>query len=213
LNSEAVLLKKQGEKINVVFKNGKTRSFDKVILALPIPISKELLKAKIDKSEYNALSDLSTIGALSLILRLKKPFLENNAYWLNILDSDFPFIALVEQTNFIDKSHYNNEHLVYLGGYYPAHHPIFIKTKKEIFAQFLPYLKRINPEVENNLIGLEIFKSFFAQPIIPINYSGKKPKFKFLNGQVILASANHIFPWDRGLNYSIKLAKQAVSLV
>jgi len=213
LNSEAILLEKHGEKINIVFKNGEPRLFDKIVLALPLPVSKNLIKNLVDKKTFNGLSGLKTIGALALILRLKKPLLKDNVYWLNILQEKAPFIALVEHTNFINKKYYNNEHIVYLGGYYSPNDLIFKKSEKEIWQQFLPFLKKINPNVEKNLIGLESFSSLLAQPIIPINYSKKRPPNTLLDGKIILASPNHIFPWDRGVNYSVKLGKQAASLV
>jgi len=182
-------------------------------LALPLPISKDLIKNIIDKKTFNNLNNLKTIGALTLILRLKKPFLKDNVYWLNILEQEFPFVALVEHTNFIDKKYYGNEHIVYLGNYYSPDNLIFKRSKKEIWQQFSCFLKKINPDVEKNLIGLEKFSSFLAQPIIPINYSKKMPPMKIANGKVFLASPNHIFPWDRGMNYSVALGKKVAGLV
>ena len=37
-----------------------------------------------------------------------------NYYWLNIADEKLSFGGIIEQTNFIRPSFYNNNHIVYL---------------------------------------------------------------------------------------------------
>ncbi|PJE69230.1 amine oxidase, partial [Candidatus Shapirobacteria bacterium CG10_big_fil_rev_8_21_14_0_10_38_14] len=57
-------------------------------------------------------------GAISLILELKEKFFADGTYWLNINNANFPFVAVVEHTNFTNPKHYANHHLLYVGGYY-----------------------------------------------------------------------------------------------
>ncbi len=155
------------------------------------------------------------LGAINLILTLKKPFFEDQTYWLNINEKQFPFIAVVEQTNFINKKNYNQENVLYLGGYYPKTHPFFKKTKEQLWKEFLPFVKKINPKFnfEKNLIDSFLFKNLNAQPIItPVYYQNLK-KLEKQKGKVVVANMQLIYPYDRGINYAIQMGKRAAEKI
>ena len=156
---------------------------------------------------------LKGLGAINLVLRLKKQFLTDNTYWLNICDKNFPIMAIVEHTNFMDKKNYNNEHLVYLGNYLPHDHPYMDLSGEELLKIYDPYLRKINPSYRLSLISCSIFKVPFAQPIIPINYSRIIPPFKTPLNNVYLANIQQVYPWDRGTNYAIELGEKVAKLI
>ena len=151
------------------------------------------------------------IGALNLVLELKKSFLGDDTYWLNINHSSFPFCVVIEHTNFIDPKYYGGKHLVYVGGYYPQDHKFFKMTKEEILKVFLPYLEKINPKFSYQLsvISYQLSANPYAQPIISTNYSQIKPKIKTPIPNLFLATLHHIYPWDRGVDYAIELGREA----
>src|SRR5581483_8875245 len=142
------------------------------------------------------------------ILRLKKPFMPDKTYWLNICNRTFPILAIVEHTNFMDKKHYNDEHIIYVGNYVPADHAFFAKSKEELLTIYTPYLEKINPAFKKFLIGYEVFKAPFAQPIIPVNYSQNIPPFTTPLEHVFLANIQQVYPWDRGTNYAVELGQK-----
>ncbi len=45
-------------------------------------------------------------------------------YWMNVNDPGFPFMALVEHTNYMDPADYGGRRLVYLGNYRPMDDPL-----------------------------------------------------------------------------------------
>jgi protoporphyrinogen oxidase len=152
-----------------------------------------------------------TLAALNLVLELKKPFLTDNTYWLNINDSSFPFIAVVEHTNFIDKKYYGNHHLVYIGGYYPPNHPYFSSPPDQLFSNWLPYLQKINPSFKRPLtVSSFLFTSLSAQPVLPLNYSQIIPPIR-INKNLYQASMEQVYPYDRGLNYAVDLGNRAAN--
>jgi protoporphyrinogen oxidase len=148
-------------------------------------------------------------------LSLKKPFFNDGTYWLNINDNDFPFIAVVEQTNFVDQKNYNQNSLLYLGGYYPSGHPFFKYNQQQLLKKFLPFLKRINPEfkLNNNLNEVFIFKKPYAQPIMPTGYSRILNQLQKQNGKSVIANMQLIYPYDRGINYAIKIGQEAAGKI
>ncbi len=186
--------------------------FDKVIFTLP---SFLFLKTtpQLPDSYKNKLIRLKGLGATNLVLRLKQPFFKDNTYWLSVCDPTSPVMAIVEHTNFMDKKHYNNEHLVYLGNYLPPDDPFFLMEKEERLKLFDPFLRRINPEYKKHLIGYELFKAPFAQPIIPTNYSKMIPPMTTPLKNVYLANIEQVYPWDRGTNYAVELGEKAAELI
>lgn len=184
--------------------------FDFVISTLPPPI---LLKTVDDLSvsEQNRLTSFHSLGSLCLILELKKTFLADGTYWLNINETNFPFVAVVEHTNFIDKKYYSGNTILYVGGYYPQDHSYFSMTKKEILTEFSPYLKKINPTYHLSPITYHIFKNPYAQPIVPLNYSQNIPSFKTSLPGLYWVSLHHVYPQDRGINYAILLGKKVAN--
>ena len=151
---------------------------------------------------------LKGLGAINLVLRLKKPFLKDGTYWLNICQKNASVMSIVEHTNFMDKKFYNNEYLVYLGNYIPADHKYMDMNAEELLKEYDSLLRKINPNYKKDIIGLEVFKAPFAQPIIPVNYSRMIPPFRTPIKNLYLANIQQVYPWDRGTNYAIELGKK-----
>lgn len=215
LNTEVKEIKNENEKILIKLLNNekeKEEKFDKVIVTLPsflfLKITKDL---PLDYQEK--LKKLKSLGAINLILRLKEPFFKDNTYWLSICDSNSDILAIVEHTNFMDKKDYNNEHLIYIGNYLPANHPYFQLTKEKLLKIYTPFLKKINPNFEFCILNLELFKSLFAQPVIPVNYSKIIPPFETPIKNVYLANIEQVYPWDRGTNYAVELGEKIVKYI
>lgn len=187
-------------------------TFDKLIVTLP-SFAFTKLAPQLPENYKKQLLSLQGLGADMLILRLKKPFFSDGSYWLNVCDENAPVLAIVEHTNFMDKKHYNNEHIVYLGNYLPREHKNFSLTAQQLLKEFDPYLQKINPEYKSSLIGIKKFSTPFAQPIIPINYSKMIPPFETPLKNVYLANMQQVYPWDRGTNYAVELGEKAATLI
>lgn len=204
-------IKSQGGRFffNQEIKNLKTfQKFDRIIFTIPTAAFLKIVP-QLTKEEKIAQEKLGMIGAINLILVLKEKFLKDNTYWLNINESGFPFVAVVEHTNFIDASHYSGNHILYVGGYYPQNHRYFKMTKEQILEEFLPYLKKINSKFNyHSIINYQLFKNKYAQPVVPINYSRLIPPHRTSIPNIYLANMQQIYPWDRGTNYAIELGEK-----
>jgi hypothetical protein len=54
-----------------------------------------------------------------VVFALKNKLMHDGTYWLNLpaispdfRENEFPYLALVEHTNFMDKEHYGGEHII-----------------------------------------------------------------------------------------------------
>ena len=197
----------------VISTSGGNLVFDKVISTLPSALFLKITP-DLPESYKERLLNLTGIGAVNLVLSLKKQFLEDGTYWLNINATHFPFLAVVEHTNFMDKKNYNNEHLVYVGNYLPHEHEYFTKEAGDLAREFYPYLKTINPKFDPSWINRAyLFKAPFAQPIIPLNYSKMIPPFKTPIKDLYLCNIQQVYPWDRGTNYAIENGEKLAKLI
>jgi protoporphyrinogen oxidase len=149
-------------------------------------------------------------GAHCLVLALDRPL--TNSYWMNVNDPGYPFMALVEHTNYMDPSDYGGRHLVYLGNYRPMDDPILRGPTDEMVAQFAPHLVRVNPEFTTDwLTDAWSFAAPFAQPIVTVDYRDHIPPFETPVRGLYVASMFQVYPHDRGQNYSIELADRLVA--
>ena len=149
-------------------------------------------------------------GAHCLVLALDRPL--TDSYWMNVNDPGFPFMALVEHTNYMDPAGYGGRHLVYLGNYRPMDDPLLRLSTDEIVDQFAPHLERINPAFERSWItGAWSFAAPFAQPIVTTDYRHHIPPFETPVAGLWVASMFQVYPHDRGQNYSIELANRLVT--
>lgn len=191
---------------------GKHGTFDKIIVTLP-SFAFLKLAPQLPEAYKKSLMKLKGLGAVVVVMRLTKPFFNDNTYWLNICDSKAPLLAVVEHTNFMNSKYYNNEHILYLGHYLPQDHPYFTMNEKKLLEIFDPFLKKLNPEYQESLIGVKKFAVPFAQPIVPTNYSKMIPSFETPLKNVYLANMQQVYPWDRGTNYAVELGKKIAQLI
>lgn len=185
--------------------------FDKVVVTLPTSVFLKVVPS-LPYSYRQRLSSISHLHSLNLIIILKKPFFET-VYWLNINDTNFPFLAIVDHTNFIEPSHYGGNHIVYVGNYLPKDHHFFTKSKEEILNIFHPFLSKLNPIYRDSLLDFHLFRGPDAQTIIPINYSKIRPSFSTPWDNLYLSNLDMVYPWDRGTNYAIELGEKVATLV
>ncbi|MBI4028992.1 MAG: NAD(P)/FAD-dependent oxidoreductase [Candidatus Blackburnbacteria bacterium] len=193
--------------------NRQQEEFDRVICTLPSHLFCQITP-NLPPAYVKSATSLKGLGAANLILALKKPFLPNQTYWLNINEKDFPFLAVVEHTNLVNKKHYGGNTLLYVGNYLEATHPFFKKTPQGLFKEFSPYLKKINPQFTKSCVKkMWVSKTPFAQPIIPLNYSSKMPSVQTPINGLYLANIQQVYPWDRGTNYAVELGQKVAQLV
>jgi protoporphyrinogen oxidase len=192
--------------------DGNVLEFDQILAAVP-PKVLNFLAPGLDDSYKQQVDMLKGIGAVMVIFSLNQPLSPDGYYWYNLPKSaGFPFLALVEHTNFVSAEHFNGETLIYCGDYLESTHEYFKMTQEELVRRFLPGLKRINTNFSADWINQTwMFRTPFAQPIPPINHSRNIPDIQTPIKNLYLASMSQVYPWDRGTNFAVALAHDAVN--
>ena len=162
-----------------------------------------------------ALQKLTSIGAVVATVALDRPLLLEGSYWVNLPKKEgFPYLALVEHTNMIDPAHYAGDHLLYLGDYLPADHRYFSMTDDELRAEFLPHLKRFNPDFDPAWVtGFWVHKARYAQPVPPVGYAEMIPDVRTPLRGLYFASMSQVYPWDRGTNYAVEMGRRVAQML
>jgi protoporphyrinogen oxidase len=155
------------------------------------------------------------MGAVVLVLELTHRLSTQGVYWHNLpKDAGFPFLGLVEHTNFIDPEHFGGNHIIYCGDYLPLGHEYFSMTQDALQKRFLPALRRINPEFQPDWVKKTwLFKTEYAQPIPGIRHSRSIPAVRTPLPGLYFASMSQVYPWDRGTNYAVRLGREAARII
>jgi protoporphyrinogen oxidase len=157
------------------------------------------------------LLDLKSLGAVVLIMALKHQLSEQGYYWFNLPKAaGFPFLALVEHTNFLPKERFGGDHIIYCGDYLETDHEYFSLTQEQLKERFMPALKRINPAFQPDWVRATwLNKTNYAQPVPLVNHSQNIPAIQTPLPGLYFASMSQVYPWDRGTNFAVQIARRA----
>jgi protoporphyrinogen oxidase len=167
------------------------------------------LAPDLDPDYAAKLRGLRSMGAIVLVLALKTRLTDGH-YWINLpKEGEFPFMGLVEHTNYISPEHYGGDHLVYCGDYLPPDHPYFDYSKEQLMDTYLPGLVRINPDFRPDWVRATwMFTERYAQPVPGLNHSRAIPPLKTSVPGLWLANMSQVYPWDRGSNYAVEMGRR-----
>jgi protoporphyrinogen oxidase len=161
------------------------------------------------------LLDLKSIGAVVVTLALKHQLSKEGYYWFNLPKSaGFPFLALVEHTNFLTPEYFNGDHILYIGDYLDPEHEFFRLSKDEIVERYLPSLKRFNPDFQPDWVRASwMYRTTYAQPVPLVNHSQNIPAIRTPLQGLYFASMSQVYPWDRGTNFAVRIAREAAGMM
>ena len=236
-------VEKNGGEIRLKEEYKPSKEFSKVLFTIPAPLIAPSLQAadgcrttvEDTTGSEPPFARVDYLWGQTLVLELDRSLMRG--YWLNVLEKNWPFLVVVEQSNFIDKKHYGNKYVVYLGNYLegdappddatatpgesmrppPGRPPLDKRLKmnsEELLRLYLPYLKKINKWFDKNWIKRKWkFQNPYAQPVFPVNYSRQIPKIKTKTPGVYVANMSMVYPWDRGVNYAVELGQKAARVI
>jgi protoporphyrinogen oxidase len=162
-----------------------------VVVATPaLPIVADLVTPYLPPEYVAGLRRIRYLASLCLVLELDRSL--SGTYWLNINDPQFPFVGVIEHTNFEPPESYGGRHIVYLSRYLPDTDEYFGVSDAEILNRTLPHLKRMFP--------------------VECDYSRLLPHSVTPLRGLYLASMAQIYPEDRGTNYAVREGRRVATL-
>ncbi len=167
-------------------------------------------------AEYlGSLRDLKSLGAVVTTLELDRPLSPQKYYWHSLPKNEgFPFLALCEHTNFIPRRHFGGSTIVYCGDYLDPAGANFALSNAELENRYIASLTRFNPAFDRSWIkGAWTHRDAYAQPVPFVNHSRNIPPTRTPAPGLFYAGMSHVYPWDRGTNYAVRLGREVAGQI
>jgi protoporphyrinogen oxidase len=185
---------------------------DAVIATPALPIVADLVQPHAPRDYVDRLRRVQYLANVCLVLELDRSL--SSTYWLNVNDPSFPFVGIIEHTNFEPPATYAGRHVVYLSKYLPESAELWGMSEDEVLAYALPHLQRMFPAFRREwILGAHVWRARYSQPIVSRRYSALVPHAETPLPGLFLATMAQVYPEDRGTNYAIREGRAAARLV
>jgi protoporphyrinogen oxidase len=189
-------------------------AFDKVLVTTSPNLMAKLCP-ELPESYLKGLLELKSMGAVVMTLSLKRSISKEGYYWFNVPKGEgYPFLALVEHTNFVSKENFGGDHIVYAGDYLELGHEYFEMTDEQLLERFIPAFEKFNPEFKRDWVKkIWVHKTNYAQPVPLVGHSKNIPPIQTPIDGLYFASMSQVYPWDRGTNFAIEIGRKAARMM
>lgn len=176
---------------------------DAVIATPALPLIDKLVGAELTEAERTKIRSIEYLANVCLVLRLNRSL--SGTYWLNVADPEFPYVGVIEHTNFEPVEAYNGQHIVYLSKYLPESSELFRMTDDEALEFSIPHLQRMFPEFSRDwIVAHNVWKARYSQPIVTLRYSEAIPASETSVDGLYIETMAQVYPEDRGTNYAVR---------
>lgn len=185
---------------------------DIVVSTIALPLTASLVGGWASKEYIKQLERIQYIGNVCLVLELNQSL--SKTYWLNVNDPSFPFVGVIEHTNFEKPETYDGKHIVYLSKYLPHTDEIYAMDADQFLNYAFPYLKKMFPNLDRSwILNHHLWRARWSQPVVEKHYSNLIPSETGPEKGFYVCSMAQIYPEDRGTNYAIRYAKRIANKV
>ena len=183
-----------------------------VIATPPLPVIADLVAPHVPKAYTDSLLRIRYLANVCVVLELDRSL--SDIYWLNVNDPSFPFVAVIEHTNFEHARAYGGRRIVYLSKYLPMEDPIYSMTNRAVIDFAVDHLRRMFPELnERWVLGAHVWRAPYSQPIVERGYRRLIPGRRTPLEGLFVATMAQVYPEDRGTNYAIGMGRDVAALV
>lgn len=206
LNTRVSSIQPSGNKWKILF-NGGEILVDKVIVTTAFPVIANLINSWATQNYLTSLQRIKYLCNMCLVLEMDRPL--SSSYWLNVNDPSFPFVGVIEHTNFESPDNYGGRHIVYLSKYLPSDDILYAMSSEEFLEYSLPFLKKMFPLFERSWIKkVHLWKADWAQPVVEKFYSQLLPSDEYSSSGLYISTMAQVYPEDRGTNYAIRQGRK-----
>ena len=201
-----------GDKINALRVNELEISGDHFIFTPAFPVIAKIFKETIFADWLNSLLKVKYLGNMCLVLRLKHSL--SDTYWLNVNDPGFPFVGVIEHTNFDLPENYKGSHIAFLSRYTAIEDSVWSYSNEQYFEFALMHLKRMFPKFDESWVAeYRVWRAEYAQHITERGYSSYVPSTDTPYKNAYISTMAQIYPEDRGTNYAIREGKKVAEYI
>jgi len=190
-------------RVTAVHAAGETFEADTALATPALPIIAELIREHVDADYCAQLERIEYLANVCLVLELDRSL--SQTYWLNVNDPSFPYVGVIEHTNFEPPESYGGKHIVYLSKYLPHTDELYLMSDQEVYDFSLPHIQRMFPDFKDEWVQrYHVWRARYSQPIVGKHYSELIPDYDTPIEGLHIATMAQIYPEDRGTNYAIR---------
>lgn len=176
---------------------------DAVIATPAPPLIARMVGDRLTPEEAERLRSIEYLANVCLVLQLDRSLSET--YWLNVGDPNFPYVGIIEHTNFEPAESYQGRHIVYLSKYLPESAELYRMADDDILEFSLPHLHKMFPQFDRSwIIDYSVWRARYAQPITTLHYSQKMPQTHTSVDGLFVETMAQVYPEDRGTNHAVR---------
>src|SRR5471032_133708 len=205
-NSPVLGVRAEGRRVAALQTPAGEVSGREYLMTPAFPIIADIFQQSADAAWLASLRRVGYLANVCLVLELDRSL--SDTYWINVNDPGFPFVGVIEHTNFDSPANYDGKHIVFLSRYLPKSDPLWQYGDEEYLAFALGHLQRMFPELKREWIHeFKVWRAEFAQPVTERGYSTYVPGRATPFDNATSSTMAQIYPEDRGTNYAIREGK------
>ncbi|MEC9093397.1 MAG: FAD-dependent oxidoreductase, partial [Planctomycetota bacterium] len=205
-NKQVTRLSQKGKQLLLEFSDGTSCLSQRVVFTIPThSLSRVFMESyptyaqRLDSMEY--------LGAVCTVVSLKEKL--SDIYWTNMADGNCDFGGVIEQTRLVDPKYYGNRHLVYLSRYVSQEDSVWSCSDAEIVNRQLQQLELVyRRPIRDRVVAQWVFRTRNAAPLTNMGFKDRIPGFRTPIPNVFMASMCHLYPEERSVNNSIRVAAE-----
>jgi protoporphyrinogen oxidase len=185
--------------------------FEKVLYCAPTYALDGMLPGA-EGDYFEMIREKEYFGVVCVVLALEKNL--TPSFWTYVNDKRVPFVGVINYSPFLDYEGHEGHHVVYIPAYCYTHEEPYTKSDETILSEYYAGLKVIWPEFDAALVReARVFRVPNASLVVTGEYSKRIPGLKSPIPGLYFANLAQIYPQDRGISISMKLAQYAVEAV
>jgi protoporphyrinogen oxidase len=196
--------------------DGPPRPYEAIVCCVPNDVFAHLLDpglaGEVGREYLARLEAIEYFTALNLVLELERPLTEH--FWVNVADRRFPFVGLIEHSNFVGTENTGGRVFSHVTNYLPADHELLGLDAEQLLDRYDDGLRMLNPSFERSWVRRSwVFREPAGQPIVGVGYRELIPPRRTPVAGLLLVNTTQIYPQDRGINFAIRDGELAASEV
>ncbi|AKU13723.1 hypothetical protein AzCIB_3830 [Azoarcus sp. CIB] len=207
LGEKVLDVKTEGKRVTALQTDSGVVNGKQFLFTPAFPIIADMFERAADSDWLARVRRVRYLGNMCLVLRMNRSL--SSTYWLNVNDPGFPFVGVIEHTNFDSPENYKGTHIAFLSRYLAVEDPVWGYSDEQYVEFALEHLKRMFPDLDRSwIVEHKVWRAEYAQPVTERGFSTYVPGRETPFENAYISTMAQIYPEDRGTNYAIREGRQ-----
>ena len=194
-----------------VISQRREETFDRVVWTIATHLIPKVV-TEVPPEVRDRANAIPYVGATCLILVM--PHCQGPYYWMNNIDPNVTFGALIEHTNLISSEHYGGQHVLYVTNYHDVDDPIASMDLDDLIRLHAPSLRRVQPAFsENQIRNAFLSRALLSSPVYDVGFADRMPPPRGWLPNVDVCNMTQVYPVDRNMDACVRNARRCVGFL